>query len=235
MWVSVLCCFSYLFVLLCAVCCCVFCVVVCCVVVLLLLLLCVCGGCVQGPSAGPPSAGPPSPDPPPPDRPKFRSFFSLSRQSFYSFLPLFWSFSLNFGGVFEDRNPQMCTFGLSGCRVKPRRPHQVCRLSVCCARTCRVTQAQRASKCFERISAVSPCANSSSKKNDQADEQHQQRILMTSSFKAAHPNGTVGTVITNLPNVVFEENPDAFQRREHHIQRSTSARVQPFKSQPLNP
>ena len=30
-------------------------------------------------------------------------------------------FSLNFGGVFEGQDPQMCTFGLSGCRVKPRR------------------------------------------------------------------------------------------------------------------
>ena len=109
-WVSVLCCFSYLYVLLCAVCCCVLlCVVVCCVVVLL--LLCVCGGCVQGPSAGPPSAGPPPPDLPPPDRPKFRSFFSLSRQNFYSFLPLFWSFSLNFGVVFEDQDLKCARLG----------------------------------------------------------------------------------------------------------------------------
>ena len=30
-------------------------------------------------------------------------------------------FSWNFGGVFEGRDPQMCTFGLSGCRVKPQR------------------------------------------------------------------------------------------------------------------
>ena len=29
--------------------------------------------------------------------------------------------SLNLGGVFEGRDPEMCTFGLSGCRVKPRR------------------------------------------------------------------------------------------------------------------
>ena len=60
-----------------------------------------------------------------PLRPKFRSFFSLSRHSFYSFLLSCWSFSLKFGGVFEDRDPQMHTFGLSDCRVKPRRPHQV--------------------------------------------------------------------------------------------------------------
>ena len=31
-------------------------------------------------------------------------------------------FSWNFGGVFEGPSPKMCTFGLSGCRVKPRRP-----------------------------------------------------------------------------------------------------------------
>ena len=28
---------------------------------------------------------------------------------------------MNFGGVFEGRGTEMCTFGLSGCRVKPRR------------------------------------------------------------------------------------------------------------------
>ena len=87
------------------------------------------------PSAGPPTAGPPFPGPPfpwtalpldrpspgppfpwtalPPDRPKFRSF-----------LPSLGVFSLNFGGVLEGRNHEMCTFGLSDCRVKPRRPHQ---------------------------------------------------------------------------------------------------------------
>ena len=31
------------------------------------------------------------------------------------------TFSLNFGGVLKGRDPQMCTFGLSGCRVKPQR------------------------------------------------------------------------------------------------------------------
>ena len=73
---------------------------------------------------------PPFPGPPfpwtalPLDRPKFRSFFSLSRQKIRSFLPSLGVFSLNIGGVFEDRGAQMCTFGLSGCRVKPRRPHQ---------------------------------------------------------------------------------------------------------------
>ena len=58
------------------------------------------------------------------DRPNFRSFFSLSRRKFLSFFSLWEVFSLNFGGVFEDRNAQMCTFGLSGCRVESRWPHQ---------------------------------------------------------------------------------------------------------------
>ena len=43
----------------------------------------------------------------------------FSRFSF--FLHSLGVFSLNFGGVFEGRDPQLCTFGLSGCRVKPRR------------------------------------------------------------------------------------------------------------------
>ena len=69
-----------------------------------------------------PSRDRPPPDRPPPDRPKFHSLFSLSRRKICSFLPSLGVFSLNFGGVFEDRDPQMCTLGLSGCRVKPRRP-----------------------------------------------------------------------------------------------------------------
>ena len=43
--------------------------------------------------------------------PLFSFFYSLSLGVF----------SLNFGGVFEGREPQMCTFGLSGCRVIPWR------------------------------------------------------------------------------------------------------------------
>ena len=53
---------------------------------------------------------------PPLERPKFRSFFLSPRQQFHSFFSLC-VFSLNFG-VFEGRDPKMCTFGLSGCRVK---------------------------------------------------------------------------------------------------------------------
>ena len=85
----------------------------------------VCGGCVEGPSAGPPSAGPPSSGPPSAGPPKISLFFSLSRHSFLFFPPsLVGPFRCNFDGVFEDQDPQMCTFGLFGCRVKPRRPHQ---------------------------------------------------------------------------------------------------------------
>ena len=54
----------------------------------------------------------------------FALFFPSPAPVFIFFSLSCWSFSLNFGGVFEDRDPQMCTFGLSGCRVKPRRPHQ---------------------------------------------------------------------------------------------------------------
>ena len=53
-------------------------------------------------------SGPPFPGPP-----KFSLFFSLSRRKIRSFLPSLGVFSLNFGGVFESLDPQMCTFGLS--------------------------------------------------------------------------------------------------------------------------
>ena len=48
------------------------------------------------------------------DRPKFRSFFSLSCRKFHSFFSLWEDFSLNFGGVSEDRDAQMCAFGVLG-------------------------------------------------------------------------------------------------------------------------
>ena len=54
----------------------------------------------------------------------FALFFPSPATVFILFSLSCWSFSLNFGGVFEDRDPEMCTFGLSGCGVKPRRPHQ---------------------------------------------------------------------------------------------------------------
>ena len=65
-----------------------------------------------------PPPPPPSAGPPPPDRPKFRSLFFPLPSQFSFFLPLLGVVSLNFGGVIEGR-PQMCTFGLSRCRVKP--------------------------------------------------------------------------------------------------------------------
>ena len=68
------------------------------------------------------------PDPPPEgpsldrplDRPPkiFALFFSLPPEISFFLLSL-GVFSLNFGGVFEDRDAQMCTLGL-----EPRRPHQ---------------------------------------------------------------------------------------------------------------
>ena len=38
--------------------------------------------------------------------------FSLSRHNFHYYIPLLGVFSLNFGGVFEGRHPDMCTFGV---------------------------------------------------------------------------------------------------------------------------
>ena len=53
------------------------------------------------------------------DIPKISRFFSVSPHNFHSFFSLLEVFSLNFGGVFEDRGAQMCTLGLSGYRVDP--------------------------------------------------------------------------------------------------------------------
>ena len=53
---------------------------------------------------------------------KISLFFSPSPATiFILFFPLWVSFR-GILVVFEGRDPQMCTFGLSGCRVKPRRP-----------------------------------------------------------------------------------------------------------------
>ena len=49
----------------------------------------------------------PPPDSPPPGPPKISLFFSLSRRKIRSFLPSLGVFSLNFDGVFEDRDPKM--------------------------------------------------------------------------------------------------------------------------------
>ena len=77
------------------------------------------------PSRRPPFRGPE--DRLPEDRPSRRPPFPWTALNFAlfslspAFLPSLEVFSWNFGGVFERRDPQMCTFGLSGCRVKPRR------------------------------------------------------------------------------------------------------------------
>ena len=74
---------------------------------------------------GPASAGPPPPlDPPSAGPPKFSLFFFPFPPPFRSFCVSLGVFSWNFGGVLKRKCPEMCTFGLSGCRVKPRRPHQ---------------------------------------------------------------------------------------------------------------
>ena len=51
--------------------------------------------------------------------PKFRAFL-LPRHNFLSFFPLLEVFSLNF--VVGLKTGALCTFGLSCCHVKPRRP-----------------------------------------------------------------------------------------------------------------
>ena len=102
-------------------CLCVFvCVCVCLCVCLCVVCVCVCLVPPEPPFPGPPSRDRPSLGRPSPGQPKISLFFfPLPPQS--SFLPSLGVFSLNFGRVFEGQNPQMCTFGLSGCRVKPRR------------------------------------------------------------------------------------------------------------------
>ena len=79
-------------------------------------------GCVQDLGTPPdsPSAGSspdsPSAGPPPPDRPKFRH----SRSHFRSF-SLSGGLLVEFWWCLKRQDPQMSTFGLSGCRVKPQR------------------------------------------------------------------------------------------------------------------
>ena len=50
-----------------------------------------------------------------------RFFFPLPPQLSFFLLSLFGVVSWNLGGVFVGRDPEMCVFGLSGCRVKPQR------------------------------------------------------------------------------------------------------------------
>ena len=90
--------------------------VFCCWCRLLLWFVWWCGYWFGPPCAGPLLADPP--DPPPPDSPKFRLSFPPPISLCFSLLEVF---QWNFGGFCEDRDPQMCTFGLSDCRVEPRR------------------------------------------------------------------------------------------------------------------
>ena len=53
--------------------------------------------------------------------PKFHVFFPSPAPSFFFFFSLTGGRFVEFGGVFESVDPQMCTFGPLGCRVKPRR------------------------------------------------------------------------------------------------------------------
>ena len=106
----------------------VLCCVVVCVVVWSVGAVCVqdfCG-CVQ--DLGAPPRLPPPPDPllvsrtsPPPDRPTFRFFFP-SPATIFILSSSLWGSSRGILVVLLKRHDtQMCTFGLSGCRVKPRR------------------------------------------------------------------------------------------------------------------
>ena len=68
------------------------------------------------PSAGQPSAGQPSAGQPSAGPPKISLFFSPPpvRHNFHSSFSLLGVLSLHFVGVFEGRNPEMCTFGVLG-------------------------------------------------------------------------------------------------------------------------
>ena len=67
-------------------------------------------GCVQ--DLGAPPLTPPPPDPSA-GPPKISLFFSSPATNTFC-LPLLGVVSLNFGGVIEGRDPQMCTFGVLG-------------------------------------------------------------------------------------------------------------------------
>ena len=79
-------------------------------------------------SQGPPFPGPPFPGPPFLwTAQNFALFFSLSRRKIRSFLPSLEVFPWNFDGVFEGRDPQMCTFGVLGLSCEaPAAPYTAC-------------------------------------------------------------------------------------------------------------
>ena len=92
---------------------CVSAVCVCCVCLLCVSVVCVCCVCLLCVSVQ-------DLDPPPLRRTAQNfALFSLSRHIFLSSFA--WGPNVEFGGCLEGRDPEMCTFGFSGCRVKPRR------------------------------------------------------------------------------------------------------------------
>ena len=84
------------------VCCCLLLMIVHVIVVCLLVLVCWFGVCGAVVGLDPLEPDTLEPDTPPPDNPKFRSFFPLP-PPFRSFCLSLCVFSLNFGGVCEDR------------------------------------------------------------------------------------------------------------------------------------
>ena len=101
-----------------------FCVLRCVVLCVVCCVACCCfyGSCWWcGCWFGHPSAGHPSARHPSARHPSISLFLFPLPSPLRSFCLSLCVFSSNFGGVCEDRDPQMCTFGLSGCRVKPRR------------------------------------------------------------------------------------------------------------------
>ena len=81
---------------------------------------CVCHGGTEGWGPNPEKVGPESQDleleggAPKGGGPKISRFFSLSHTHFRSFCLFLGVFSLNFGGVFDGRDLEMCTFGVLG-------------------------------------------------------------------------------------------------------------------------
>ena len=79
------------------------------------------GGATKGgaPKVGPCRVGPRRVGLPSLGGPKFRAFFPLPPQFSFFLLSLGGPSRGILGGVLKRRGPEMCTFGLSGCRVKP--------------------------------------------------------------------------------------------------------------------
>ena len=120
--------------------------------------------CWFGPS--PPYAGPPS-------RLKFRLFFSPLPPPFRSFCLSLGVFSLNFGGVFEGRCPQMCPFWLSGCRVKPWRREADGGGRPGIDTKTNIAEANFFKAKFQSVRRTGRCGSYSTLRSSQADSRHQ--------------------------------------------------------------